>query len=517
MSEKRYFKLFANRTNNAIKRKNYVQLFDCIGNLTVYDEKELQAALDAAKLPTHHIASDKNYLYQLVLRSLGDYHTNNSSSLKVKNFIAYAEILYSKALYKQCLLQLKKAEKLAKSFDLFALQLEIMRWERKAKGATLDYLKISTDSSFGAFDEVLTQLTNYDAYNDLYYKAMYLRKKRNKIRNTAAIKEFDELMAYPLLSDDCKALSKAAKIRYYEIYASYYYSIDDKIKEYACNKKLLEIMRSDLVYLKEYIQNYIAVYSRLLYSQSFIEPHLFNETLARFRAIPQEIGQVKIPLQAQIFVLSYGVAFNTLIRSNKFSQALTLVPSVEKGLLQYQDYIVEEYRMNLYYRFAYAYIVVADYNNGLNYINTILNDFSETVRPDVFDFAKIMQVIAHYELGNYKLLPYLISGTHTFLKKRKRLHKAEKLLLKFFQRLVRQNRLHEKNEDLWNDLYLKFKAIVENPLEQRMLNYFDLLSWIEGKKKRKTMLTIIRTRSNQEKQQLILDEEVLSLPKNLDD
>ena len=60
--------------------------------------------------------------------------------------------------------------------------------------------------------------------------------------------------------------------------------------------------------------------------------------------------------------------------------------------------------------------------------------------------ARIFNLIIHYELKNYDLLPSLIRSTNNFLEKRQRLYKVENVIIEFLlDRLSEANNSKEQS------------------------------------------------------------------------
>ena len=55
-------------------------------------------------------------------------------------------------------------------------------------------------------------------------------------------------------------------------------------------------------------------------------------------------------------------------------------------------------------------------------------------REDIHSFGQILNLFIHYELGNDKLLEYIVKSTYRFLLKRKRLFKVESVILRFLKK-----------------------------------------------------------------------------------
>ena len=113
MSEKRYFKIFSSK--HVIGGKNdYVQLFDILDSMSVYDETDLKNQPFVKNL-----SAEKNYLKKLVLKSLVSFNAKLNTKVKVLGMIQNAEVLYHKGLYSQAEKQCRKAIDLADESELF--------------------------------------------------------------------------------------------------------------------------------------------------------------------------------------------------------------------------------------------------------------------------------------------------------------------------------------------------------------------------------------------------------------
>ena len=97
-SEKRFFKL-----SSTIQAgdKNYLRIFDFVDKQEEYDEEALKVAFQNETF-IKHLPSEKNHLYKLILKSLRSYYSEQSISSILKQEIKNIEILYAKALYKEC-------------------------------------------------------------------------------------------------------------------------------------------------------------------------------------------------------------------------------------------------------------------------------------------------------------------------------------------------------------------------------------------------------------------------------
>ncbi|MGV6862373.1 MAG: hypothetical protein ACWA41_11415, partial [Putridiphycobacter sp.] len=124
-SEKRFFKLNSSLQSG---EKNYLKLFDYIEKHSTYDEAALKKHFQYEKF-IKHLPSEKNHLYKLILKSLRAYYADHSIKSQLKQEIKNVEILYQKALYKECNKFLKRAKKVAIEYEKFYYSFELINWE----------------------------------------------------------------------------------------------------------------------------------------------------------------------------------------------------------------------------------------------------------------------------------------------------------------------------------------------------------------------------------------------------
>ena len=97
---------------------------------------------------------------------------------------------------------------------------------------------------------------------------------------------------------------------------------------------------------------------------------------------------------------------------------------------------------------------------------------------------------AHYELGNFDLLEYLIKSVYRYMSKMESLSKVEEEMFAFLRRSfhVGAHALKPEFEKLLN----KLKKYENNPLERRAFAYLDVISWLESKINNVNVQDVIR-------------------------
>ena len=126
-SEKRYFKGSIPGGNEP---RNYMRLFDAIDKMHTYDEREIKRRFRGDKF-INQIHVMKIYLHDSIMKSLRNYHSATSSSLKVKDMLRNVEIYFNKELFNHCGIEIEKAEKLVRKIEDDVGLIEVLNWKRK--------------------------------------------------------------------------------------------------------------------------------------------------------------------------------------------------------------------------------------------------------------------------------------------------------------------------------------------------------------------------------------------------
>src|SRR5699024_9374325 len=134
------------------------------------------------------------------------------------------------------------------------------------------------------------------------------------------------------------------------------------------------------------------------------------------------------------FVYLYTAKINKHFLEGTFEEGLKLVPDLEKGLIDAQRPIDNMRILVFYYKIASLYFGSRDYNKTVSYLNQIINLKVGNLRSDIQCFARILHLIAHYELKNYDLTEYLLPSVYRFLEKNKDLSAVVEEMLKFLRK-----------------------------------------------------------------------------------
>src|ERR1700741_2228769 len=241
MSEKRYFKIFSER-HTIGKQNKYVVLFDTLDKAETEDNVEIKKQLKKLKINPEFILEAKNYLYNLILRSLNDFHDSRTMNMEIKELLMSVEILFYKGLYYECLKLIHKAEKLAAECENFQLMVDILMWKKKCTGYST-----GLQSAAKINDEIehyLKLLNALKQITNLYYQSYQLLVKEERQVTTETILEFESILKKTERISKENGLSFYALIFYHLIYANYYSVTDNRAKEFKQLQELISMLNN---------------------------------------------------------------------------------------------------------------------------------------------------------------------------------------------------------------------------------------------------------------------------------
>ncbi|MEL6672792.1 MAG: hypothetical protein AAFR61_11395, partial [Bacteroidota bacterium] len=358
MAEKRYFKIFAGR-HTIGQQNNYIKLFEILEQMDSFDGELLLQRLKESELPARHLSSDKNYLYNLILKGLSAFNASKTTSLRIKEKLHQVEILFDRGLYQHCLDLMKKAKVQARKYDLYPLLVEISLWQRKI-WVQLGQLKEVNKG----LEEVLGDLAlmdNMHAFMNLYYQMKSLQQEIPKVRSEKQLARFKAFITHPFLEREDIPLSFQAKIHFWQIYAAYYYATEDRAAELDANRKLIAVMNEDENYLQEFPYEYVEVYSRILSLHMLSEDKLFYQEQAFFLSFPERIKKARRNVEARVVIDAKLIEFERDLKLGNWDAAGQGKEALTKATLSYKNQILKSQWIRFYYFTAFYHVALEDF------------------------------------------------------------------------------------------------------------------------------------------------------------
>jgi hypothetical protein len=203
------------------------------------------------------------------------------------------------------------------------------------------------------------------------------------------------------------------------------------------------------------------------------------------------------------FVYLYTAKINLHFLEGKFSEGLKLVPYIEEKLKEYELYLDRHRVLVFYYKIACLYFGSGNNEKAIQYLGRIINQKAD-LRTDLQCYARLLHLIAHYELGNFELLEYLTKSVYRFMAKMDSLSQVEEEMFRFLRHSFAVGAKTLKPE--FEKLLARLKQYEGNASETRAFAYLDVISWLESKINGVNVQDVIRTKYKRRKKTMLPDE-----------
>ncbi|MBS1757965.1 MAG: hypothetical protein JSU03_11860 [Bacteroidetes bacterium] len=477
-AEKRHFKLYISR-NQSNEEAKFVKLFDALESIREYNEEQI-----LKKCPTivrQQLPNIKAHLYGELLKALRLLHSVKNLEIQIREQIDFAKILYNRGLILQALKILDKAKNLAKANSHFILTLEILQFEKDIEGRHITRsLKGRAGALIDETNYVIGQINEVTHLSNLALRMYELYLDNGHVTDEKHSHEIEKIFRKNIAGINEEQVSFFGKAYLHQSYCWYYIIQLDFTKYYRHAEKWVHLFEKHPEVKKEDPFLYVKAMHNLLNALFIIGRHKkMLKELEHFEKFYAISGAFNENLEIQAFVYLYTAKINVHFLEGTFTEGLSLVHPIELKLKQYQQYIDTHRVLVFYYKIASLYFGSGDNENAIVYLNRIIHLRVGQLRTDIQCFARLLHLIAHYELGNMILVEYLIKSVYRFLSKMENL---DAVLAEVFTFLRRS--LSSKPKDVkksFVQLRDKLEKISESKYNRRSYQYLDIVSWLESK------------------------------------
>lgn len=479
-SEKRNFRQYASR-NQGKENLKFLQLFDLLEKQKTLDESLILSKIKGIKKA--QLVNLRRHLYTQILTSLKLLHSKQMNSIKARDFCSYAEILYERGLYLQSLKLLEKAMKIAQKEDFELMKLEILERQKLIESRHITRTgPIQNESLINGSKKVLNDVENKVLLSSLKMKMHSYYLINGHIRNQ---EEHDKLVTYfrkNLPDFNLEDLDFKAKIYYYQACVWYYYSLLDfqNCFDSALNwvqlfqqEKELEKWDPDLL-MRGYHYLLISAYY-LKAKEKFVKhlkdlEHFREANYARFKKNSQIISFLTVHTGR----LNRDILLGTFQASVKDS-----IPRCLKRIKRYKGQLDAHRILVFYYKVAWIYLCDNQPKKTIDFLQKILKLETGYLREDIQGYSRLMNLMAHYDMGNYQLLTYLVKSEERFFAKIKETYPLQILSFQIFKKLSKSP--VGQHSEIMKEFLKQLEGFEESKFNQRAILYLDLPNWILSK------------------------------------
>lgn len=477
-SEKRNFKLYVKRNTDTEDLK-IIQLFDALDKMTDYDEAQLLKKTRSIK--KQQLSNIKAHLYKQILSSLRLIKEEDNIDIRLHEQMDHARILYNKGLYLQSLKVLERLKETARSYQQLTFLQQALFFEKKIETLYITRsMQDRADKLSEESDAVNNQLTLVNKLSNLSLQLYSWYIRHGHARNERDVKSVKAFFISHLPPEAEQASGFYERLYLYQSYVWYAFIRQDFLQYYRYSQKWVDLFSAFPGLLKVETASYIKGMHNLMGAQFNLMKH--DKLAQSIKQFEMFVRQKHLEENENNRILAYQYLYTARINlyflQGTFTKGLRLVPFLEEMLKEYGPYLDTHRVLVFYYKIASLYFGSGNNEKAIDYLNRIINQKGD-LRTDLQCYARLLHLIAHYELGNFDLLEYLIKSVYRYMAKMENLSKVEEEMFVFLRRSFHVGAHALKPE--FEKLLAKLKKYEGNPVEARAFAYLDVISWLESK------------------------------------
>ncbi|MBR9922373.1 MAG: hypothetical protein GYB31_16165 [Bacteroidetes bacterium] len=489
-SEKRSFRLFAGRSQDEADML-YLQLFDLMEGQKELEEGAIKKAL--GNMSASRYTNLKRHLYQQILNSLRLIQKEKKANIKIREYIDFAYILYDKGLYMQALRVLEKAKKLAARHHTDFSTITIIEIEKMIHSRHIT--RTDTKSIDGLMLEATVLADTISNRVKLSNLRMILHKFY--VEHGHARNESDSAKMRSYFGKDEELVDPAKLGTMERVYLSqanvwYYYILNNFERCYKHALEWVELFRKSKELQHRDVDLYLRGYHYLLTSAYNIKHfEAFGKHLAELEALRKDnYSRFNVNTQIISFLYVHNARLNKHFLEGSFAAGLETIKSTRRRISRYRDKLDAHKIMVLQFKIAWMFLGNDMPEKASAYLDRIIRISTRSLRDDIQAYARLMNLIAHYDMENFRLLPSLVKSYNNFFEKVEQKNEFQRLALSMFRQLTNAPILDRKEVLL--RFHAKLKKLQQDPFEQRAFLYLEILPWLEARIKGQTLSQVIQ-------------------------
>ncbi|MEM7040237.1 MAG: hypothetical protein AAF570_24935, partial [Bacteroidota bacterium] len=415
----------------------------------------------------------KRHLYQRICDCLRQYNAQKEC-FKLSSQIENAKIIYNKGLimYSLYLLQKTKASALKKQdylrvYEILDLEKKIeSRHITRSRSTRVRRLEAETNEIRG----ILRSEADWSEFSlKLYDRFIQV----GHVKNAAEMAEIEGFFAANCPPDRPGFTAQFFESLYrYQSYHWYFFTTQNFVQSYKYSLKWVNLfddfpqkkLDHPFLYIKG-LHNCLAA----LYNCMDFKRH--GQRLAELEDFLGKQKRLDQNTEKMAFVYLNTARLNAIVLTGEFSESQAYLVRLE-GQLQEIGSTLDPYRtMVFFYKIASIYFTMGQYGKCIRLLNEVINPNQKTLREDLQCFSRLLNLIAHFELGNDELLNYTIRSTYRFLMKMKDVTRFHELLIRFLKQSLFRPRSELRGA--FQRLKVEMEKLSEDFYERRAFLYLD--------------------------------------------
>jgi tetratricopeptide (TPR) repeat protein len=368
---------------------------------------------------------------------------------------------------------------------------QLLSLEKKIE--SLHITRSTTEKTLQIANEALEISSHIDRVTRLSNLALLLYRwfvLHGHARNKEDEKELVTFFKSYLPADTSAINGFYEKLYFYQSYSWYAFIKQDFLMYYRYSQKWIDLFEEQPLMIEVETGHYVKGMHNLLNAlfdlRNFEKFEITLKQFEQFEKSPVASRHDNFRIHTSIYIT--GAKINQHLMKGTFAEGLKLVPLIEKSLEEYALFVDPHRILVFNYKLAMLYFGAGKFEKAIDYLQRIINGPVD-LRIDLHCYARLLHLMAHYELGNYELMESLTKSVYRFMAKMKSLTVVEEEMFGFLRHSFDVS--PEKIKPELKKFLHKIKHLEKNPFETRSFAYLDVISWVESKVNNKPMGDVI--------------------------
>lgn len=492
-SEKRNTHLFVNRSRTNSGSQKQLVLFDLI---VQHNQIPTQKMLERYPgISTKNIHELCLILYRNILKSLRVIDSHDPE-YRIRESIDFARLLYNRGLFPDSLEILSQAKKKAIRYQKYFLVYEIIDFEKRieSRHVTKSHAERAAELTSEAIyaRDVLEAEGHWTELSlqlyDLYLKSGHSRNDREKTKAEALF-----LDNWPQPKSN-RIPQFYEQLYRFQSHVWYYYIIQNFPKGFQYAVKWIELFDRfpEMLHYEKFqlLKGYHNCLSVLFYCQDINRFEYYQQKMDGF--ISEYTTEFDENTRMIAFIYHHLAQLNAIVMRAEFSESIAYLEQLEQTLDSMKDQLDHHRLMIFRYKMSTIYFTMGNHRKCVQLLNKIIHTNQSSLHEDVQSFARILNLIAHYELGNTELVFAQVKSVFRFMLKLDEMQDIQKEIISFLRKII--NVPIGMVPEYFEEFYAKMLNIKSNKYENRAFLYLDILSWLESKIENRLVEDVIRSK-----------------------
>lgn len=473
-TEKRYFKLNSNRYDKN-RENNYIQVFDFINKKGINSDSELLKHFKN-KITPNQLAVTKNYLYKMLLKSMGDYYKTQNDTLG--DMLIHINFLIHKGLIDQAREIIQTAKKEVYSSGQLMYEMELLELELKITDYTPEKHSMEVlEHTHDRQNEILEQQKLVIYYKHLFYKKGLLQQK-GSLNGFGHYNQGFERIYKESLSHSNSEYHTFESLHYMHVIHKH---CSLALKNYADfhrhGKALILHLRNNPDQVNHDPEKLVWGYYSYIYSYI-----LLKKETAKIDAIFKEFDEVietKLSRKKTAYVLGKMIYYTFYLKRNVSLNDNRVDPeficTIQHFVQENNRLIPERYKMLFEYYFAYHYFNAGEFKKCLSHLQNTFSLYNQRsgIGKDIFIISKLLQAFCYRSLNEVDQLEYALMSVYRYLYLDSTKKIFEKKVLLLIKNLIKTNPDYQQLEVYVDELNTNREL-------KLMFDLFDFQRFIEN-------------------------------------